>query len=263
MATLLLAVWSASIFGSAHCVGMCGPLAVLAGTHGRHGEMKTSWGQVFAYHLGRLVPYAVLGALFGWLGQMVDIGGSFWGLTRVMAWVAGGMMILAGGISLARQMGFKFPVPPGGQTLGRAVQRGFRAVAQLPPLTKSIAIGGLTSLLPCGWLYVFLLTAAGVADPFWGAVTMVVFWAGTVPLLLGVMLGADKVMRHLPVSLSMLTAILAIGVGVLTLTGRAQAELTRSLPGAQSLSEVREQLDQAVTETPDCCSTKSRDADEN
>lgn len=253
---LLLTVWTASLFGSAHCVGMCGPLAVLAGTHGHSVGLRTSWVQVLGYHLGRLVPYVVLGCLFGWLGQLVDFGAGFWGLTRVTAWLAGGAMVAAGGVALARQFGIRIPFLNASQPLARWIQRGFRAVTNLSPLAKSLAIGGLTALLPCGWLYVFLMTAAGVADPFWGGAVMLVFWSGTVPLLLGVMLGADKLLRQLPVPLPLLTAILAIVVGGITMTGRAQAQLSRSMEKLRRGDDVQQQLEVAVQETPDCCRHK-------
>jgi uncharacterized protein len=252
--TLLFAVWTASLFGSAHCVGMCGPLAILAGTHGQQSGLKAQWHQVAGYHFGRLVAYSLLGAAFGWVGQLVDIGGSFVGVTRFTAYAAGSLMVVMGVVSLLRQLGVHIAVPNVAQPLSRAISRGFRLVSRLDPGWKALAIGGLTSLMPCGWLYVFLVTAAGVADPFWSAVTMTVFWAGTVPLLLVVLLGVNTAMQRLPIPLTAITAVLAILIGLLTLTGRAQVVLDRQLPVTHNIQDLKSRIEQAPDEELPCCS---------
>ena len=255
MTTLLFAVWTASLFGSAHCVGMCGPLAILAGTHGQQSGLKAQWHQIAGYHFGRLVAYSLLGAIFGWFGQLVDVGGSFVGITRFTAYAAGALMVVMGGASLLRQSGVQIAVPNLAQPLSRLIQRGFRSVSRLDPGWKALAIGGLTSLMPCGWLYVFLVTATGVADPIWSALTMAVFWAGTVPLLLVVVLGVNTAMQRLPIPLSTITAVLAILIGLLTLTGRAQVVLDRQLPVTNEVQNLKSRVEHISDEKLPCCST--------
>ena len=44
---------------------------------------------------------------------------------------------------------------------GRAVQAGFRRVKHWPKTLHAAAIGALSGFLPCGWLYLFVLAAAG------------------------------------------------------------------------------------------------------
>ncbi|MCP4977985.1 MAG: sulfite exporter TauE/SafE family protein, partial [Maribacter sp.] len=55
------AVVAASIICSIHCVGMCGALAVTAGSQNKKGLIN--------YHLGRLLGYFSVGALAGFLGS--------------------------------------------------------------------------------------------------------------------------------------------------------------------------------------------------
>jgi len=61
------------LVGSLHCIGMCGPIAV-ALPLGNKG-----WGyRVFGgltYNVGRIISYAVLGAVFGLLGQGIEMAG--------------------------------------------------------------------------------------------------------------------------------------------------------------------------------------------
>ena len=55
----------------------------------------------------------------------------------------------------------------------------------LQHLIKSASYGLFTALLPCGWLYSFLLIAAVSSSPWQGSVIMFTFWLGTVPALIG------------------------------------------------------------------------------
>jgi uncharacterized protein len=55
-----LTVFIASILGSLHCAGMCGPIQTLVASN-----TKTS----ITYHFGRLISYATLGAIAGKFGE--------------------------------------------------------------------------------------------------------------------------------------------------------------------------------------------------
>jgi sulfite exporter TauE/SafE len=98
--------------------------------------------------------------------------------------------------------------------------RGIGAVATAPPPLRALVVGLATGLLPCGWLYVFLATAAGTGSALGGAALMAVFWVGTLPAMLGLGLGlqalAGPLRRHVPV----VCAIAMIVVGLLAVGGR-------------------------------------------
>ena len=86
---------------------------------------------------------------------------------------------------------------------------------------RALALGLATTLLPCGWLYAFAVTAAGTGSPLNGALVMAAFWAGNAPVLLGlgVALSAavGRVRRHVPV----LSAAVIFAIGLFTVTVRA------------------------------------------
>ena len=67
--TLFLGILIASVVGSLHCAAMCGPLACLAAGRGRNGA---AFGSHVAYHAGRLISYAMLGAAAGAIGAQVN-----------------------------------------------------------------------------------------------------------------------------------------------------------------------------------------------
>jgi hypothetical protein len=82
---------SALVFGlisSLHCIGMCGPIAMMLPVDHKNPSKKTI--QILTYHLGRLTAYATLGLLFGLIGKGLYLAG----MQQRMSIVVGIMMIL-------------------------------------------------------------------------------------------------------------------------------------------------------------------------
>jgi sulfite exporter TauE/SafE len=179
-----------------------------------------------AYNGGRLVAYAVLGAAVGALGAALDVAGELAGMQRVAAIVAGVVMVAWGAIALLRIGGMRVLVHRASSGVaGRWLRRGMAAIGRRPPLVRATLVGLLTGLLPCGWLWAFLVTAAGTGHPVTGAAVMVAFWIGTVPALVAIGLGFQLVgaplRRHVPA----VTAILVVALGILALVGRPTSVL--------------------------------------
>ena len=95
------------------------------------------------------------------------------------------------------------PVPGSWRhAMGSALKR----VAHQPPMTRAIATGLFTALLPCGWLYVFVVAAAAAGSPVKSAALMAVFWAGTLPMMLAVGAGAQRALGRYRQQLPVLSA---------------------------------------------------------
>ena len=101
--------------------------------------------------------------------------------------------------------------------------RGHRLADRLPSTLRAFTIGTLTTLLPCGWLWAFVITASGAADPLLGGLVMAVFWLGTLPVMLSLGVGIQAMAGRLGAKLPVLTSLLLIGVGVFTVAGRIAA----------------------------------------
>lgn len=218
MIALLTTVFVASLIGSVHCAGMCGPfVAVAVGNLQQRGHAA----QQLAYHGARLLTYSLLGAAAGALGAVLDLGGAMAGVQRLAAVAAGALMIAIGVITALRYFGVHFAPAklPGWAQAGLAA--GHRAAARLTPVKRAAAIGLLTVLLPCGWLYAFVITAAGTGSPLSGAATMAAFWAGTTPLLALLGLGAQGALRVLGPRLPLVTSAALVALGILTVAHRA------------------------------------------
>ena len=213
----LVPMVTAGLFGSAHCIGMCGGLIAVAsdGASGVRERVRVQLG----YQLARLTSYVTLGLVAGSLGRALDLAGQAAGLGKAAAVLAGVTMSLWGMAAMLNAVGVALQLPklrtmPAflSSWLGRARQR--------PPLLRAVLLGGASALLPCGFLYAFALAGAATGSPLGGALVMAALWLGNLPALLGfglVLAGAlSRVKRHVPI----LSAACVFTLGILTLNSR-------------------------------------------
>lgn len=226
MIALALSVLAASLLGSAHCAGMCGGFIAFysAGDASPGSERGNRAGRYLAhaaYNGGRLVSYLMLGVLAGGLGHGLDRVGATAGLERTAAVVAGALMILWGGTALwSAAAGRTVRLPETPAFLRKRFAGAMRAVHAQPPAVRALTLGLVTTLLPCGWLWAFVATAAGTGSPARGAAVMAAFWMGTVPVMLGLGLLAQQALGPLRRRLPLVTAAMLVVLGFFTLAGR-------------------------------------------
>lgn len=260
MTAMLATVLIASLVGSLHCVGMCGAFVAFAvGTGDQPGARGRSL-LLAAYNGGRLVTYTALGAFAGSLGAALDLGGSYIGIQRAAAALAGAVMIVFGVVTLLRIKGVKLPKAPPPRTLVKIVSVGQGLAMAMRPVPRATTIGLLTTLLPCGWLYAYAAVAAGTASPVYGALTMAAFWLGTLPALVAVGAGmqslAGALGRHLPTA----TAIVIVLVGLYTVVHRIEISSAvyaqaPAVTAGQTPRQTAERIKQLDAETLPCCVT--------
>ncbi len=218
MTALVASVFIAALIGSVHCAAMCGSFACLASHGGARGRAALIGGS--AYNLGRLAAYTALGALAGAAGAGLDHAGAVAGVARPAAIVAGSLLVLWGLATLLATLGVRVPalaVPP---ALSARIASAVRAVQRRPPLVRGFAVGALSAALPCGWLYAFVATSSAAGSAAGGALVMAAFWAGTLPMMTIVAVGAQRMFGPLRTRLPALTAVLLVIIGTLTAAGR-------------------------------------------
>lgn len=249
---LIAAVFVASLLGSLHCAGMCGPLvAFVLGDAQRQTTAERTVLHI-AYHGGRLVAYSLAGALCGLIGAAVDLGAARWGLSQAAALLAGLMMIVVGLLSIARCAGLRFLHWAAPSSLRWLIAAGQRAALTLRPLPRALVIGLLTALLPCGWLYLFAVVAAGTGSPLRGAAVMAAFWLGSVPILVALGVSVQALAGTLGRRLPLVAAVVILLLGVSTLVLRMQTPVEAfSAPPAQG--DLLKQVDALRDTTPPCC----------
>jgi len=217
---MLPAILLASFAGSIHCVAMCGPLV------GLHGGAKTIR-LALVHALGRLTTYALLGALAGMIGHAIDLAGDLGTIQRAASLVAGGVIVGWGVYQLAVAAGWRRVAPA---PLGSAFTDGLLRIRSRRVVMRTWLVGVLTGFLPCGWLWAFVVAAAGTGSALGGVLVMTVFWLGTVPAMTGVLAFGGPAIAWLRGRLPVVTAIAMIVLGLGTLAvrwsdaGRAQVE---------------------------------------
>jgi len=201
---------------------MCGSFACLASSSSTERAQSPRDGVVgtAAYSLGRLFSYAMLGALVGAAGGGFDRAGAVAGFARPAAVLAGVLLVLWGVATLLSMYGVRVPalaVPP---ALASRLANAVRAVRTRPPVVRGLALGAFSAALPCGWLYAFVATSAAAGSALGGAAVMAAFWLGTLPVMVALGLGAQRVLGPVRRRLPLLTAATLIVLGLLTVTGR-------------------------------------------
>jgi uncharacterized protein len=264
---LIGAVVTASVLGSMHCVGMCGPLALWASGAG-DGSSRLALNSSL-YHAGRMFTYAIVGLLAGLVGQLTDFGGEILGVQLAAARVVGVIMVVMGVFqvikwwSLRRGSSRWFAVKsskPAKQSLVSKWLVSLRPkVFSLKPPARALATGLLTALLPCGWLYLFALFAAGTGSWLSGSVVMLAFWLGSVPALVAVVMSTKLLTGRLRQFVPVGVALMMIVAGGITMAGRGFANLhsLAEIPVPQQEKATATSLDQLVKTPLPCCEVEA------
>ncbi|EMI46927.1 sulfite exporter TauE/SafE family protein [Rhodopirellula sp. SWK7] len=236
---LITAVVTASLMGSMHCVGMCGPLAIWASGAGERASRIQIVTSTSLYHVGRLITYTIAGLIAGGIGSLVDVGGQTLGFQLAAARVVGSLMVIIGVWKLGTML-FASKITastgPSPSRIGGLLVKLRPFIFRLPPSGRALSVGMLTTLLPCGWLYLFALVAAGTGSVLMGGVTMAAFWVGTVPALTALIAGTQTLSHEFVKIVPMVTAVLLIVTGGITASGRGFAELNSLTDIAPAIS---------------------------
>ena len=219
------AILGASLIGSVHCAAMCGGFVCFyAGDSASPAPRARAFHPHLMYNVGRLLAYAALGAAAGSLGGHITHWGALAGIARGAALVSGGLLIAWAVSDLMARSGLRVfrHVRNAGVPLvwQRAAGRVLLRIQQQPPPVRAFTTGVLTGALPCGWLYVFVAAAGGAGSALGGVFFMSVFWLGTVPALVAVGVGAQRILIPFRERLPQLGAAVVLVTGILTVSGR-------------------------------------------
>lgn len=204
---MLVLAFTLGLFGSLHCVGMCGPIALLIPLQRQHKGFRSL--QLGAYFIGKTLAYALMGLLFGLVGEGIFIAE----YQQEFSIFAGLLMILMGLFSLLhlRVKGLGNPLLKGFSLLKNALGKQLSKKT----VTSSLSIGFLNGFLPCGLVYTALFGALAMGN-WWGSMTyMTVFGVGTIPLMLLLILLGDFLPLALRRRLNQWLPLVVILVGIL------------------------------------------------
>lgn len=159
------------LFGSVHCIGMCGPLAFAVPSF--HSSRWLVVADKFTYNAGRVITYSFLGLLIGLFGRQLWLAGLQQGVS-----VLSGALIITAGLSKLLKVKFTqsrfMPKVPVNRLINYALKH----------KAGHLAVGMLNGFLPCGFVYLALVGAVNTASPAAAAQYMFLFGVGTFPLML-------------------------------------------------------------------------------
>ncbi|MDO5651932.1 MAG: sulfite exporter TauE/SafE family protein [Moraxella sp.] len=181
---LFAAAFSMGILGSPHCLGMCGGLVTAFGLSMKDTSPAKRRLLIGTYHAGRLTSYATLGVIASLFGAGV--------LEPFLTNNSLPRILLGAGLIFAALLMLGLPVLKNIEKLGLGLWQKLSPIrSKLFPLTtpsKAFTAGLLWGLLPCGLVYGALVLSVGMGatagNPWVGAVFMLVFGLGTLPMLI-------------------------------------------------------------------------------
>lgn len=171
------------LFSTLHCLGMCGGIIGALTLSLPPAVRAARWrllSYVGAYNIGRIVSYALAGALFGAFGQrLFQALSPSYGHLLLQGLAA---LVLA---SIGLYLAGWFPRFAGIESLGAPLWRWLEPLGRrlLPVRSPAHALlfGAIWGWLPCGLVYSALLWTSTAGDAQTGALTMLAFGAGTLP----------------------------------------------------------------------------------
>ncbi len=193
--------------GSLHCIGMCGPIAMMLPYRDESQVQKLA--KVFLYNGGRITSYAILGLLPGLLGLGLQLGGYQKSLSIFIG--VGILISTLFAINLESRL-WQFPLFRSWQNwvqqnIGRHLGKSGRFTFY--------GIGFLNGLLPCGMVYIALAGALTQTSILASVLFMAGFGLGTVPMMLGLSWGSQwislrwrkRIRRFMPVFMLLIAGL--------------------------------------------------------
>ena len=181
---MIYIAFTLGLFGSLHCVGMCGPLAIAFCDK----EDDTAFQRLntgLSYNLGRTVTYAALGLLFGLIGSLVAVVD----LQKLLSIILGMLLVFSFflSIDIDKKVNGLPAVRRFYDKLRLSISNMYTRAKKYHPFT----LGLVNGLLPCGLVYLALAGAIAYGTLLKGAIFMVFFGLGTIPMMLALTLGTN------------------------------------------------------------------------
>lgn len=171
---------------SVHCIAMCGGISLTQCLPVKKTTDRESGASAFRpallYNLGRVISYTVIGFLLGFAGMV--IGGVLGSGVSVL--LQGCLKLIAGVFMVIMGMNM-LGIFPWLRRLNLSMPKflAVRVGKQKERSVQPLVVGLLNGLMPCGPLQSMQIVAFASGNPFAGALSMLLFSLGTVPLMLG------------------------------------------------------------------------------
>ncbi len=203
---ILISAMVLGLMGSFHCLGMCGPIVLALPLHGNTVGQKIYGGVL--YNLGRTVTYGTMGALFGLVGQGLQLVG----FQQVVSVIMGAAMIVS--VMFPKIFRNQYSLEQSAFRWIGKLKKTIVKMFSIRSFQSLFFIGLLNGLLPCGLVYIAIAGAIATGSVTMGAGYMVVFGIGTLPLLLLLGVAGNVLSHNIRRRINSLIPILVVVVGI-------------------------------------------------
>lgn len=203
-------LYSAFIFGlisSLHCIGMCGPIAMMLPVDRSNPAKKVV--QIMLYHIGRLSAYATLGLVFGILGK----GFYMAGIQQSISIMVGIFMITIAVVSERIFMKYNFSKPVYKVISNVKSSLGNQFKRKSPDAL--FTIGLLNGFLPCGLVYAALFGAIAMQNVTLSVTYMLLYGLGTIPMMSAVVYISNILSTPIRSKMQKMIPIVTVIIGTL------------------------------------------------
>ncbi|MGV3638408.1 MAG: sulfite exporter TauE/SafE family protein [Flavobacteriales bacterium] len=222
MSPMLATAFVLGAAGSAHCIGMCGPIALaVPSPRDTFGSRLSS---SLILNAGRMISYAGLGAAIGVFGAGMRLAG----LQQAATIGAGILLVLTVVVpgSLERWL----PTSRIAVAIGRLRSTMARNIKRTAPEALFFS-GVLNGLFPCGLVYAALLGAAAQGSVLDASMFMILFALGTMPALIALRVSAGSLLGAVRQHLRRLSPVMMVGLGVLMILRGLELGIPLVSPG--------------------------------
>ena len=223
-------LYSALLLGlvsSLHCIGMCGPIAMMLPVDRNNPAKQTM--QLFIYHAGRLTAYGGLGLLFGIIGR----GFYFAGIQQQFSIIAGIVIIT---IALIPEKVFaKYNLSKPVYRIISGIKSGLGSQFRKRGSKALYITGLLNGFLPCGLVYTALFGGLAMQSISGGILYMVLFGAGTIPLMSAVVYSAGFIKNSARVVMAKVVPYVVVFIGMLFIVRGLGLDIPYLSPGNLNL----------------------------
>lgn len=204
---MIAIAFTLGFFGSIHCLGMCGPLAIAICCR----KDATQIQQIrsgLSYNFGRIVTYALLGLAFGFIGEMFMLVSIQKAISIILGIVLVLVFMLSANLdSLIVRSGF-------GSKIVNWVNRFISNTISKANRYSNFRLGIANGLLPCGLVYLALTGAVTSASITQGMLFMISFGLGTLPAMLGLTTGADFLKSKFNLNVNKALSFISLAFGL-------------------------------------------------
>lgn len=197
METSYVSAFLLGLFGTLHCVGMCGSISSVL-TFSLPQQTRSSSATLVSYlgfyNLGRLFSYSIAGAIAGAFGSQILYSISPQHGHRALLLLST-LMLIAVGLYLAGWFPRLAYIERIGVPVWKKIEPLGRKLLPVNSPFQALLYGMIWGWLPCGLVYSALLIALTQGQALQGGVFLFIFGLGTLPALLGSGLFAGRLLK--------------------------------------------------------------------